>query len=178
MAPDADLDALGASDDPRRQIELAQRRAKQRERSAISQAQRSAQQRFEQGLLDRVQGRWVDEADANTLYVVEGSICSVSSGGSSRVFRNRLSVFGGDLCWDAKRFWHNLKLDALPPLDDPVERVEWVPGEGSPPTKTIVWLPAPPAPEGEEAAGEGNEACDEAKGDEKEDCDGEAADEN
>eukprot|EP00747_Dinoflagellata_sp_TGD_P115570 gnl/TRDRNA2_/TRDRNA2_172190_c1_seq2.p1 gnl/TRDRNA2_/TRDRNA2_172190_c1~~gnl/TRDRNA2_/TRDRNA2_172190_c1_seq2.p1 ORF type:complete len:359 (+),score=55.18 gnl/TRDRNA2_/TRDRNA2_172190_c1_seq2:93-1169(+) len=141
--PDSPSSGAG---DPRRQIELAQRTAKARDRSAISQAQRSAQQRFEKDLLDRVQGRWVDESDPSILYVVEGNMCSVSSGENSRVFRNRISVFGGELCWDARRFWHYLNLNALPALGEPVERVEWKPGEGSPPTKPITWLPAPPAP--------------------------------
>jgi len=126
--------------DPRRQIELAQKRAKQRDRSAISQAQRSAQQRFERDLLERVQGSWADASDPNTTYAVEGSLCSVSGGENSRVFRNRLGVYGGELCWDARRFWHYLNLSALPPLGEVVERVEWNPGEGSPPTRPIVWI--------------------------------------
>lgn len=139
--------------DPRRQIELAQRRAKQRDRCSISQAQRSAQQRFERDLLDRVQGCWVDESDPTTTYEVNGSMCLVTSGDTTRVFRNRISTFGGELCWDAKRFWHYLDLSSLPPVNEQVERVEWNPGEGSPPTRTIVWLRTeapPPKVDGDE----------------------------
>lgn len=147
-------DAPGGSadweSDPRRQIELAQRRAKQRDRSSIQQAQRSAQQRFEKDLLDRVQGAWIDAGDPETTYVVEGGLCSVSGG--SRVFRNRIGLYGGDLCWDARRFWHYLNVEALPPAGDLVERVEWNPGEGSPPTKQIVWLRAPDQPEQQEVS--------------------------
>lgn len=40
---------------------MAQRRAQQRDRAAINDAQKSAQQRFEKDLLDRVQGKWMDE---------------------------------------------------------------------------------------------------------------------
>ncbi|CAK9076343.1 unnamed protein product [Durusdinium trenchii] len=109
------------SDDPRRQIWAAQRQAQQRDRAAINQAQRSAQQRFEKDLLDRVQGKWTDEEDPSISYHVEGSICSVSGGpGAPRTFRNRLSVYGGELCWDAKRFWHNLNFNALPALGEEV----------------------------------------------------------
>jgi len=41
----------------------------------------------------------------------------------------------------------------LPPAGEEVERVEWIPGEGSPSTKPIVWIRAPLKPEGEEPAG-------------------------
>ncbi|CAE7813627.1 unnamed protein product [Symbiodinium sp. CCMP2592] len=140
--------------DPRRQIELAQRRAKQRDQSAISQAQRSAQLRFEKDLLDRVQGRWIDEEDPSVTYVVEGGICAVSGGENIRTFRNRLSVYGGELCWDARRFWHNLNFSALPPPEEEVNRVEWNPAQGSPPTKQIIWVRAPDV---EEAVPEGAE---------------------
>lgn len=128
-----------SDDDPRRQIMMAQRQAQQRDRAAIISAQKSAQQRFEKDLLDRVQGKWKDEEDASISYHVEGSVCSVS-GQSSRTFRNRLSVYGGELCWDAKRFWHYLNFNALPPIGEEVERVEWNPGQGSPPTKQIIWI--------------------------------------
>eukprot|EP00438_Fugacium_kawagutii_P034877 Skav225573 [mRNA] locus=scaffold81:532300:532941:+ [translate_table: standard] len=128
-----------SDDDPRRQIMMAQRQAQQRDRAAIISAQKSAQQRFEKDLLDRVQGQWKDGEDATISYLVEGGVCSVS-GQSSRTFRNRLSVYGGDLCWDAKRFWHYLNLNALPPNGEEVERVEWNPGQGSPPTKKIIWV--------------------------------------
>jgi len=147
-------DAQGGSadweSDPRRQIEIAQRRAKQRDRSSIQQAQRSAQQRFEKDLLDRVQGAWIDAAEPETTYMVEGGLCSVTGG--SRVFRNRIGLYGGDLCWDARRFWHYLNVPALPPAGELVERVEWNPGEGSPPTKQIVWLRAPDQPERQEVS--------------------------
>lgn len=137
--------AAGAIDrDPRRQIEMAQRKAQQRDRSAIAQAQKSAQERFEKQHLERVQGYWIDAADPNTSYLVEAGMCSVvtdvDGGQDGRVFRNRISFIGGDLCWDARRFWHNLKLDSLPPVGDQVDRVEWTPGEGSPSKQTIVWL--------------------------------------
>lgn len=150
FTPVADLegDALAAGD-PRRQIEMAQRKAKQRDRSAISQAQRSAQLRFEQDLLDRIQGSWVDANDPNVGYLLEGSMCSVSGGDNARTFRNRLSVFNGELCWDARRFWHKLNLTQLPPADQEVEMVEWTPGEGSPPTKPIIWVRPKPVPEGQ-----------------------------
>merc|ERR1712008_244102 len=110
----------------------------------------SAQQRVEKDLLDRVQGAWIDAADPETTYMVEGSLCSVSGG--SRVFRNRIGLYGGDLCWDARRFWHYLNVPALPPSGDLVERVEWNPGEGSPPTKQIVWLRAPDQPDRQEVS--------------------------
>jgi len=153
---DAAADAAAAGD-PRKQIELAQRRAKLRDRSAISQAQRSAQQRFEKDLLDRVQGNWVDASDSSVCYEVEGSLCAVSGGDNTRTFRNRLGVYAGELCWDARRFWHYLDLNAMPSPGEEVERVEWKPGEGSPPTKPIVWIRAPPKPEGGDEL-EGGEA--------------------
>lgn len=145
--------------DPRRQIEIAQRKAKTRDRSAISDAQRSAQQRFEKDILDRVQGKWVDTSEPGTTYTVEGSLCSVATEGGGRVFRNRLSVFGGELCWDARRFWHYLDLPALYAQEDKVERVEWKPGKGSPPTREIVWTPAPPEPEKTEGEEDGADAA-------------------
>lgn len=139
---ESELDALDPGD-PRRQIELAQRKAKQRNRSAITMAQRSAQQRFEQELLERLQGSWIDAADASTVYVVEGSLCCVSGGENARTFRNRLSAYNGELCWDARRFWHKLDISSIPPADEEVQTVEWVPGEGSPPANKIRWVRAP-----------------------------------
>lgn len=122
-----------------------------KEDSPILQAQRSARQRFEKDILDRLQGRWVDEADSATFYEVEGNICSVSSGNGGRVFHNRLTVYGVELCWDARRFWHYLNLEALYKEGDSPEKLEWNPGKDSPPTKQIIWLKAPPAPVPEEA---------------------------
>lgn len=149
-------DAAGgdlAADDPRRQILIAQRQAKHRGfQSEIMDAQRAAKQRFEAGLLERVQGTWVDESDPNTSYVVNGNICEVAADGTSRVFRNRLGVYAGDLCWDARRFWHKLELKTLPPEGETLERVEWTQGEGSPPTRPIVWLRGTPN-NGEKAEG-------------------------
>lgn len=137
---------LSGSDDPRRQIELAQRRAKQRDREAIIQAQRSALQRFEKDHMERLQGRWYDATDPKTTYVVDGPLLSVAGGEGERVFRNRLAVFNGDICWDARRFWHKLNVDTLPPVGEEVQRVEWTPGEGSAPTKPVVWQRSPPDP--------------------------------
>lgn len=117
--------------------------------SPIVNAQREARQRFEKDILDKIQGRWVDEADPNTSYVVEGNICSVSSANGGRGFRNRLSVYGVEMCWDARRFWHYLNLQELHKPGDPPERLEWNPAKDSPPTQQIVWLKAPPLPEGE-----------------------------
>lgn len=135
---------LSGSDDPRRQIELAQRKAKQRDREAIIQAQRSALQRFERDHMERLQGRWYDATDPNTTYTVDGPLLSVAGGEGERVFRNRLAVFNGDICWDARRFWHKLNVDTLPPVGEEVQRVEWTPGEGSAPTKPVVWQRTPP----------------------------------
>lgn len=115
-------------------------------------AQREARQRFEKDILDRIQGRWTDEGDPQTTYVVEGSIVSVSSGDGGRGFRNRLSAYGVDMCWDARRFWHYLNLPEMYKAGDLPERIEWNPGKDSPPTEQIVWLKAPPLPEGEEEA--------------------------
>jgi len=138
----------GRERDPRWQIEMAQRKAKTRDRSAISQAQRCAQLRFEKDVLDRVQGKWVDASDESITYTVEGSLCSVAAEeGEARVFRNRLSVYNGELCWDARRFWHYLDLAKLYAAADKPESVEWNPGEGTPPTKQIIWNRAPPEPE-------------------------------
>eukprot|EP00930_Biecheleria_cincta_P016197 TRINITY_DN1326_c0_g2_i2.p1 TRINITY_DN1326_c0_g2~~TRINITY_DN1326_c0_g2_i2.p1 ORF type:complete len:439 (-),score=91.32 TRINITY_DN1326_c0_g2_i2:82-1398(-) len=158
-----DEDSL-ISTDPRRAIELAQRRAKQRDRFAINQAQREAQERFQSSILDRIQGYWVDESDPAVSYEVEGDLCTVFGGANSRTFRNWLAVHGSDLCWDAKRFWHKLNFQALPPSGEQVEKVEWNPGEGSPPTKQIIWLKAekpPPVAEDEDKQekAEGDEAA-------------------
>mmetsp|Transcript_2215 Transcript_2215/g.4666 ORF Transcript_2215/g.4666 Transcript_2215/m.4666 type:complete len:319 (+) Transcript_2215:124-1080(+) len=164
--PEGSVDIYDGTD-PRRAIEIAQRRAKQRDRSAISVAQRCAQQRFEQNLLDRIQGRWIDESDPGCTYVVEGSLCSVSSTANPRVFRNRITLYGGELCWDARRFWHYLKIDSLPALGEEVARVEWIPGEGSPPTQPITWLKA--TSQEEDAPGDGEAPREEGEeGDEAE----------
>lgn len=119
----------------------------------IVNAQREARQRFEKDVLDRIQGRWTDESDPLTTYVVDGNICSVSSGDGGRGFRNRLSAYGVEMCWDARRFWHYLNLMEMYKAGDLPERIEWNPGKDSPPTQKIVWLKAPPLPEGEEVEG-------------------------
>merc|ERR1719446_393403 len=77
---------------------------------------------------------------------------SVETTDKDRIFKNRLSIFNGDICWDARRFWHKINVDKdLPPVGEEVERVEWTPGEGSGPTKPIVWQrTAPPEPIEEE----------------------------
>jgi len=172
--PESRRDAAAMGSDPRRQIEMAQRRAKQRDRSAISQAQRSAQQRFERDLLSRVQGYWADASESGTSYAVEGSLCSVSTSDSSRVFRNRISVFNGELCWDARRFWHYLNLSSLPPTGEQVERVEWAPGEGSPPTRPIVWIRTeapPPKMKDNVAEGQAEDELDEEDDDDEQELD-------
>merc|ERR1719440_6341 len=134
-----------ADDDPKRAIEIAQRRAKQRDREAIIQAQQSALKRFEKDHLERLQGRWYDSKEANVTYTLEGSMLSVESGANARIFKNRLSIFNGDICWDARRFWHKLNVDKdLPPVGEKVESVTWTPGEGSGSTKPIVWQRTPP----------------------------------
>lgn len=94
----------------------------------------------------------VGEEDPSISYHVEGSVCAVA-GQSSRTFRNRLSVYGGELCWDAKRFWHVLNFGALPPAGEEVQRVEWNPGKTSPPTKQIIWIRAEDQDPPEEAEG-------------------------
>ena len=51
---------------------------------------------------------------------MEGSICSVSGGpGAPRTFRNRLSVYGGELCWDAKRRGRSASADPPGGTGDP-----------------------------------------------------------
>jgi len=122
----------------------------EREVSPIVLAQREARARFEKSILDKMQGRWQDEADPETTYTVEDNTCAVSSGEGSRGFRNRLSVYGVELCWDARRFWHYLDLKEFNSAGDEPEKITWNPGKDSPPTQTIVWLKLPPLPEGEE----------------------------
>jgi len=122
----------------------------EREVSPIVLAQREARARFEKSILDKIQGRWQDEADPETTYTVEDNTCAVSSGEGSRGFRNRLSVYGVELCWDARRFWHYLDLKEFNAAGDEPEKLTWNPGKDSPPTQTIVWKKLPPLPEGEE----------------------------
>mmetsp|Transcript_95014 Transcript_95014/g.268491 ORF Transcript_95014/g.268491 Transcript_95014/m.268491 type:complete len:325 (-) Transcript_95014:556-1530(-) len=138
--------------------------------SPIASAQREARLRFEKDILDRMQGRWGDEADPNITYVVEGSICSVSSGDGGRGFRNRLSVYGVEFCWDARRFWHYLNLPELYSQGEIAEKLEWNPAKDSPPTTQIVWNRLPPLSEVEEEAkeGEGEGEKKEEKAEEKE----------
>lgn len=119
----------------------------------ILDAQRDARQRFEKDILDKIQGRWVDEADDQISYTLEGNIVSVQKADGSRGFRNRLSVYGVDMCWDARRFWHYLNTKELFAAGEAgaIEKVEWNPGKDSPPTEKIVWLKVPNLPEGEPA---------------------------
>eukprot|EP00449_Zooxanthella_nutricula_P030325 CAMPEP_0198494688 /NCGR_PEP_ID=MMETSP1462-20131121/4766_1 /TAXON_ID=1333877 /ORGANISM="Brandtodinium nutriculum, Strain RCC3387" /LENGTH=297 /DNA_ID=CAMNT_0044223433 /DNA_START=41 /DNA_END=934 /DNA_ORIENTATION=+ len=134
-----------------KQVGLAQRKAALRDKTAISQAQRNAQMRFEKDMYDKVQGTWIDEEDPTTCYTVEGSLCTVSGGENARVFRNRISMYNGELVWDARRFWHSLNLKDLPANKEDIKRLEWVLGQGSPQTRDIVWLRGSPpaAPSGE-----------------------------
>eukprot|EP00927_Polykrikos_kofoidii_P014654 TRINITY_DN16463_c0_g1_i1.p1 TRINITY_DN16463_c0_g1~~TRINITY_DN16463_c0_g1_i1.p1 ORF type:complete len:340 (+),score=74.00 TRINITY_DN16463_c0_g1_i1:86-1105(+) len=115
--------------------------------TSISDAQRAARLRFEKDVLDRLQGRWQDADEDSTTYLVDGNLCSVSGGDTGRVFRNRLFVFGHEMCWDARRFWHYLDLKALFASGDTVERAEWKPAKDSPPTREIVWLKLPDLPD-------------------------------
>jgi len=151
-------------------VAAAQREARDSRFSPIASAQREARLRFEKDILDRMQGRWGDEADPNITYVVEGSICSVSSGDGGRGFRNRLSVYGVEFCWDARRFWHYLNLPELYSQGEIAEKLEWNPAKDSPPTTQIVWNRLPPLSEVEEEAkeGEGEGEKKEEKAEEKE----------
>lgn len=124
----------------------------------IVNAQRDARLRFEKDVLDRIQGYWADEADPKVSYFVEGNICSVSSGDGGRGFRNRLSVYGHDLCWDARRWWHFLNLQDMYAQGDNIERLEWNPPKDSPPAQQVIWKkseapPDVPAPSGLETEG-------------------------
>merc|ERR1719424_2590776 len=107
----------------------------------IVRAQREARERAEAIILKQLQGRWVDKADENITYTVEGNTCSVANKNGGRVFHNRLSMYGVEFCWNAKRFWHDVNLRALQALGDEIaETVEWNPGKSSPPAEQIVWL--------------------------------------
>lgn len=120
--------------------------------SPIVDAQRAARLRFEKGLLDRIQGYWVDKSDPNITYVVEGNTCSVNSGDGGRGFRNRIGVYGVDLCWDARRFWHYLNLEALEAAGEDVQELEWNPGKDCPAdvTTQILWVKGTPPPKEED----------------------------
>lgn len=121
----------------------------------IVKAQREAREKAEAVILKQLQGRWVDAADADITYTVEGNTCSVANKNGGRTFHNRLSMYGVEFCWNAKRFWHDVNLKALQSSGDEPEKVEWNPGKNSPPAEQIIWLRAPPEPEkpeGEEAA--------------------------
>merc|ERR1712176_689517 len=116
----------------------------ERKGTPIQEAQKAARMRFEKDVLDRIQGRWSDKDDEKVFYTVAGNVCSVAGGGEGdRVFHNRLTVYGHDLCWDARRFWYNLDLKALYAAGDNVEELSWNAGKDSPETKQIVWLKAP-----------------------------------
>lgn len=134
------------SSDPRRQIAIAQRKAQHRERDVVLEAQRAAIIRFEQDHIHRLKGKWYDASDADRTYEVDGNLLSESAGENARVFRNRLTIYNGGICWDAKRFWCTLSIDALPPAGEDVERVEWKMGEGSASMTPIVWQRTPPEP--------------------------------
>jgi len=132
----------------------------------IVKAQREARERAEKVILDKLAGRWVDEADAEVTYTVEGNTVSVANKSGGRVFHNRLSMYGVEFCWNAKRFWHDVNLKELYSAPDEPEKVEWNPGKGSPGSQ-IVWLRAPPEPEKpekdeEEEAAEGQKAAEDA----------------
>lgn len=120
-----------------------------RDEPPIVKAQREARERAEEGILKYLQGRWVDAADSNITYTVEGNTCSVANKNApgGRVFHNRLSMYGVEFCWNAKRFWHDINLPALKAQGDEPEKVEWNPGKTSPPAEQIIWLKAPPEPE-------------------------------
>jgi len=157
---DGDGEAAGEGSD-----EEEGARASRGQPSVISQAQRSARLRFEKDVLDRIQGRWTDESSPETTYTVEGNLVAVAGAEQSgRVFRNRLGVYGYEICWDARRFWHYLDLQALYAAGDQVDKVQWAPGKDSPPTQAITWLRAPPLPEGEAEGEEGEEGA-KAEGD-------------
>jgi len=134
----------------------------------IVKAQREARERAEGLILKQLQGRWVDQADADLKYKVEGNTCSVSNKNGGRVFHNRLSMYGVEFCWNAKRFWHDLNLKELQGQgEDEVEKVEWNPGKSSPPADQIVWVkdhspPTPPPEPEEEAADVEGDAADAA----------------
>lgn len=124
-----------------------------RDEPPIVKAQREAREKAEADILKNLQGRWKDAANEAIIYTVEGNTCSVSnkSEPDARVFHNRLSMYGVEFCWNAKRFWHDLNLTELRAQGDAVEKVEWNPSKSSPPAEQIIWLKAPPEPEEEKA---------------------------
>jgi len=105
----------------------------------IVKAQREARERAEAIILKQLHGRWVDAADADISYTVEGTTCSVANKNGGRVFHNRLSMYGVEFSWNAKRFWHDVNLRELQSSGDEPEKVEWNPGKNSPPAEQIVW---------------------------------------
>merc|ERR1719240_2004766 len=124
-----------------------------RDEPPIVKAQREAREKAEADILKYLQGYWVDEKDSNISYTVEGNTVSVANKNApgGRTFHNRLSMYGVEFCWNAKRFWHDLNLVALKAQGDEPEKVEWNPGKTSPPAEQIVWLkaekPEDPEPE-------------------------------
>jgi len=121
-----------------------------KEEPPIVKAQRDARERAEAIILKKLQGRWADAADSDITYVVEGNTVSVSNSKGGRVFHNRLSMYGTEFCWNAKRFWHDLNLQALNSSEQELPcRVEWNPGKSSPPAEQIIWKALPPEPEAE-----------------------------
>jgi len=137
--------------EPRAEGEEGEERAPRvrKDEPPIVKAQREARERAEAIILKQLQGRWIDAADADILYTVEGNMCSVENKNGGRVFRNRLSMYGVEFCWNAKRFWHDVDLTALRAAGEEPEEVTWTPGKNSPAAEQIIWHRAPPKTEEE-----------------------------
>jgi len=146
-----------------------------RDEPPIVKAQREARERAEADILKFLQGRWKDEKDDNIIYTVEGNTVSVANKNApgGRTFHNRLSMYGVEFCWNAKRFWHDLNTTALKAQGPEPEKVEWNPGKTSPPAEQIIWLKAPPEPEEPEKVDATDEGQNAAAADP---CSGPAAD--
>jgi len=146
----------------------------------IVKAQREARERAEADILKYIQGRWKDAADESIIYTVEGNTCSVSNKSTpeGRVFHNRLSMYGVEFCWNARRFWHDLNVKALKEQGEPdaIEKVEWNPGKTSPAAEQIIWLRAPPEEEPEKVDATDDGQAETAAATSAEECSGPAAD--